>query len=71
MYSNYSDIFDTPSKSYEFQSQKNLVLEVLCLQGWRMYLCIIWEFYILGGAEWLAPESSLAFLSDLRLCDRS
>ena len=35
-----------------------------------MYLCIIWEFYILGGAEWLPPSTLAPALARITWCDR-
>jgi len=40
------------------------------VKGWRMYLCIIWEFYIMGGLEWLAPESVLYWVQSFQFCVR-
>ena len=35
-----------------------------------MYGCIIWEFYIVGGVEWLAPTWALAWVNSLQYCTR-
>ena len=39
-------------------------------QGWRMYGCIIWEFYIMGAAEWTLPTATQAWIENLQFCLR-
>ena len=39
-------------------------------QGWRMYGCIIWEFYIMGAVEWLLPTQAEQWIENLEFCVR-
>ena len=43
---------------------------VFLSQGWRMYGCIIWEFYIMGAAEWVLPTAMEKWIEDLQFCLR-
>ena len=40
------------------------------VHGWRLYTCIVWEFYVMGAIEILAPSSLVSWVTSLDICQR-
>jgi len=40
------------------------------VQGYRLYSCIVWEFYVLGAVEYLAPRTVVRWVGSFNICVR-